>query len=71
MGTRKIVPLRPNQKKGSKPRTLADVRLTHTIGSRTTSYSGETIARLIEATQHLHAGEAGGVFEVGRSRRLS
>jgi hypothetical protein len=58
MGTRKIVALRPARKEGAKSRpktrTLADVRLTHTIGSRTTSYSGETIARLIEATQHLH-----------------
>jgi hypothetical protein len=64
MGTRKIVPLRPAQKEAAparrKPRTLADVRLTHTVGSRTTSYSGDTIARLIEATQHLHDPQAKG-----------
>jgi hypothetical protein len=64
MGTKKSVPLRPARKEGTtgrpKARTLADVRLTHTIGSRTTSYSGETIARLIEATRHLHDPNARG-----------
>jgi hypothetical protein len=57
---KRSIPRDSRREKHRKPRTLANVRLTHTIGTRTKTYSGETIARLIEATRHLHDPEANG-----------
>ncbi len=37
-----------------KPLTLADIQVTHTIGSKSLVRSGATIAQLIDATRHLH-----------------
>jgi hypothetical protein len=34
--------------------TLADVTVTHTIGTHTTTVRGSELARLIDATRHLH-----------------
>jgi hypothetical protein len=42
--------------------TLAAVRITHTLGSRTTTLQGPELARLIAATRHLHAPEDGSDF---------
>ena len=36
------------------PLTLADIRVTHTVGSKVTTRTGETLVRLIEATRHLY-----------------
>jgi hypothetical protein len=58
---KKIVSIQSRQKEGpaaaAKPLTLADIRVTHTIGSRTITRTGAILAQLIEATQHLHAPE--------------
>src|SRR5258705_6242991 len=62
MGTRKIVPLRPHQAKGStdtpKPLTLADVTVSHVFrDNKEVTLSGAEIAAILEGTQHLHASE--------------
>ena len=63
MGTRKIVPLRPRQKEGSKdttptPLTLADIAITWTEGKgswETRHYvSGASLARAVLYLRHRH-----------------
>jgi len=48
-----LVASRPAPKE-AQPLTLADVTITHAIGPKVTTRTGETLARLIEATRHLH-----------------
>jgi hypothetical protein len=50
---KKTVASRPASKE-AQPLTLADVTITHASGSKVTTRTGETLARLIEATRHLH-----------------
>jgi hypothetical protein len=45
---------KPKGTEQAPPLTLANIRVTHTVGSRVTVRDGETLARLIEATRHLH-----------------
>jgi hypothetical protein len=67
MGTRKIVPLRPRQKKDSpgatKPLTLADIAITWTegMGARETRHyvSGATLARAVLYLRHRHPHTSG------------
>jgi hypothetical protein len=59
---KKIVPLRPAQKKGSKdaptPLTLADVTVSHVFrDNKVVTLTGAEIAAILEGTQHLHASE--------------
>jgi uncharacterized protein YerC len=56
---RKIVSLQPRQTKppvATSPQgiTLADVTVTHTVGSHVTKVAGGDLAKLIDATRHLH-----------------
>jgi hypothetical protein len=61
MGKR-IVPPTTGQKEGSSPAipkppkglSLADITVRHTIGNHTTTVRGPDLARLIDATRHLH-----------------
>jgi hypothetical protein len=62
MSTKKIVALRPRQKKDSpgapKPLTLADVTVSHVFReNKEVTLSGAEIAAILEGTQHLHASE--------------
>jgi hypothetical protein len=67
MGTRKIVPLRPRQAKGStdapKPLTLADIAITWTEGQGTWAtrhyVSGASLARAVRYLRHRHPNTIG------------
>jgi hypothetical protein len=67
MGTRKIVPLRPQQKEGRqvtpKPLTLADIAITWTEGTNTWEtrhyVTGESLARAVLYLRHRHPNTIG------------
>jgi hypothetical protein len=57
--SKKVVPLRPARKEGSKdtpkPLTLADLTISHAVrGSKMVTLTGQQVAAILEGTQHIH-----------------
>ena len=56
MGTRKIVPLRPREKKGTpKPLTLKDLTVSREVrNAEVVTLTGDQVAAILGGTQHIH-----------------